>query len=105
MTDLFLDPKVLNYSQDRYELILYTLRWARILKARGSPQPLIELMEKALSDIVEERVTKEEILSNKPPAEPPPSADEAAAVAAVVAGEGAEAADAAKALSADGEDE
>ena len=72
MTDLFLDPKVLNYSADRYELILLTLRWARQLKARGAPEPMIELIEKALKDLVEQRVTKEEILANKAVAEVPP---------------------------------
>ena len=82
MTDLFLDPKVLNYRQDRYELILASMRWARILKGRGSPQPLAELVEKALSDIVEGRVTFEEVMSNKPAPEPPPPLDEAAAAAA-----------------------
>ena len=76
MTDLFLDPKVLNYSADRYELILLTLRWARQLKARGSPEPMMELIEKALKDLVEQRVTKEEIVANKAVAEVPPRAAE-----------------------------
>src|SRR5882672_3142277 len=65
MYDLFLDPKVLDYSADRYELILYTLRWARTLKGRGSPEPMQELIEKALKDLVEGRITKEEILNTK----------------------------------------
>ena len=65
MYDLFLDPKVLDYSQDRYELILYTLRWARTLKGRGSPEPMQVLIEKSLKDIVEGRITKEEILITK----------------------------------------
>lgn len=33
MADLFLDPKVLNYSGDKYQLILLTLQWAKALKA------------------------------------------------------------------------
>jgi hypothetical protein len=70
MSDLFLDPKVLNYDADRYELILYTLRYARSLKGKGSPEPMQDLIEKALKDIVENRITKEEILSTKPVAAP-----------------------------------
>jgi DNA-directed RNA polymerase subunit K/omega len=70
MYDLFLDPKVLDYSEDRYELILYTLRWARALKGKGSPEPMQDLIEKALKDIVEGRITKEEILSTKTVAAP-----------------------------------
>src|SRR5882762_331323 len=61
MVDLFLDPKVLNYSADRYELILNTLRWARVLKGKGAPEPMQELIEKALKDIVDNKVTPEEI--------------------------------------------
>ena len=37
MEYLFLDPKVLNYSADKYDLILMTLRWARAMKAKGTP--------------------------------------------------------------------
>src|SRR4051812_42065056 len=65
MADLFLDPKVLNYQADRYELINMTLRWARALKAKGSPEPMQDLIEKALKDIVENRITKEEIMNTK----------------------------------------
>lgn len=65
MADLFLDPRVLNYQDDKYELILYTLRWARSLKAKGSPEPMQALIEQALRDIVDKKVTKEEILANK----------------------------------------
>ena len=71
MADLFLDPKVLDYQSDKYQLILYTLRWARAMKAKGSPDPMPVLIERALRDIVEQKVTKEEILSNKLPVEPP----------------------------------
>jgi hypothetical protein len=70
MYDLFLDPKVLDYSADRYELILYTLRWARVLKGKGSPEPMQALIEKSLKDIVEGRITKEEIMNTKAPAAP-----------------------------------
>jgi hypothetical protein len=65
MVDLFLDPKVLNYSSDRYELILNTLRWARVLKGKGSPEPMQQLIERALKDIVDNKVTKEEIMNAK----------------------------------------
>jgi hypothetical protein len=65
MHDLFLDPKVLDYNADRYELILYTLRWARSMKSKGSPEPMQQLIEKALKDIVENRITKEEIMNTK----------------------------------------
>jgi hypothetical protein len=65
MTDLFLDPKVLNYQEDKYQLILLTMRWARALKAKGSPEPMQTLIEKALRDIVEKKITKEEIMANK----------------------------------------
>ena len=65
MTDLFLDPKVLNYSADKYELILMTLRWARAMKSKGTPEPMPVLVEKALKDIVENRVTIAEIMANK----------------------------------------
>ncbi len=66
MADLFLDPKVLNYDSDRYELILYTLRWARAMKGKGAPEPMQELIERSLKDIVEKRISKEDILSTKP---------------------------------------
>jgi len=85
MVDLFLDPKVLNYSADKYELILMTLRWARAMKAKGTPEPMPVLVEKALKDIVENKVTIEEIMANKVVAEPP--AEEVPAVVSV-AGEG-----------------
>jgi len=85
MVDLFLDPKVLNYSSDRYELILLTLRWARAMKAKGSPEPMPVLVEKALKDIVENKVTAEEIMANKIVVEAP--AVEAPAVVSV-AGDG-----------------
>jgi hypothetical protein len=65
MYDLFLDQKVLDYDADRYELILNTLRWARALKSKGSPEPMQELIEKSLKDIVEKRITKEEIMNTK----------------------------------------
>lgn len=65
MTDLFLDPKVLNYDSDRYELILNTLKWARSLKGKGSPEPMQDLIEKSLKDIVEKRISLEEIQSAK----------------------------------------
>jgi hypothetical protein len=71
MADLFLDPKVLNYQQDKYQLILLTLRWAKTLKAKGSPEPMAALVERALKDIVDGKVTKEEILANQLPVEAP----------------------------------
>ena len=67
MTDLFLDPKVLNFSADRYELILLALRRARQVKAKNAPEPMQELIERALKDIVEGRVTREEIMTQKVP--------------------------------------
>jgi DNA-directed RNA polymerase subunit K/omega len=85
MVDLFLDPKVLNYSSDKYELILMTLRWARAMKAKGTPEPMPVLVERALKDIVENKVTIAEIMANKLVVEPP--AEELPAVVSV-AGEG-----------------
>jgi DNA-directed RNA polymerase subunit K/omega len=85
MVDLFLDPKVLNYSADKYQLILMTLRWARAMKAKGTPEPMPVLVEKALKDIVENKVTIEEIMANKVVVEP--VAEEVPAVVSV-AGEG-----------------
>ena|SRR5258708_5338959 len=70
MTDLFLDPKVLDYSNDRYELILMTLKWARAMKAKGTPDPMPVLVERALRDIVDNKVTIAEIMANKTAAEP-----------------------------------
>jgi len=70
MADLFLDPKVLNYSTDRYQLILMTLKWARAMKAKGTPEPMPVLVERALKDIVDNKVTIEEIMANKTAAEP-----------------------------------
>jgi hypothetical protein len=86
MTDLFLDPKVLNYPHDKYELILLALRWARTLKGRGSPESMSALVEKALRDIVEQRVSKEEILSNKVTTEPVSTEETAAVEAALKTG-------------------
>ena len=85
MVDLFLDPKVLNYSADKYELILMTLRWARAMKAKGTPDPMPVLVERALKDIVENKVTIAEIMANKLVVEPP--VDDVPAVVSV-AGEG-----------------
>lgn len=85
MADLFLDPKVLNYSADKYELILMTLRWARAMKSKGTPEPMPVLVEKALKDIVENRVTIAEIMANKITAEAP--VEDVPAVVSV-AGEG-----------------
>src|SRR5579871_794050 len=85
MADLFLDPKVLNYTSDKYQLILMTLRWARAMKAKGTPEPMPVLVEKALKDIVENKVTIEEIMANKVVAEP--VVEEIPAVVSV-AGEG-----------------
>lgn len=65
MADLFLDPKVLNYSADKYDLILLTLRWARAMKGKGAPEPMPVLVERALKDIVENKITAEEIMANK----------------------------------------
>src|SRR5437660_6560446 len=70
MADLFLEPKVLNYSTDRYQLILMTLKWARALKAKGTPEPMPVLVERALKDIVENRVSMEEVKANKLNTEP-----------------------------------
>ncbi len=70
MAELFLDPKVLNYSADKYELILMTLRWARAMKSKGTPEPMPVLIERALKDIVENKVTIAEIMANKIVAEP-----------------------------------
>ncbi len=70
MTDLFLDPKVLDYREDRYDLILMTLKWARAMKAKGTPEPMPVLIEKALKDIVENKITFEEINANKIVVEP-----------------------------------
>ena len=70
MTDLFLEPKVLDYSADRYQLILMTLKWARAMKAKGTPDPMPVLVERALRDIVDNKVTVEEIEANKTAAEP-----------------------------------
>jgi hypothetical protein len=85
MTELFLDPKVLNYSTDRYELILMTLKWARAMKAKGTPEPMPVLVEKALKDIVENRVTIAEIMANKTVVEP---VEEEVPAIVSVAGEG-----------------
>jgi len=85
MADLFLDPKVLNYSADRYQLILMTLKWARAMKAKGTPEPMPVLVERALKDIVENKVTIEEIMANKTVVEP--VAEEIPAIVSV-AGEG-----------------
>ena len=101
MTDLFLDPKVLDYHGDRYQLILYTMRWARALKAKGSAETMPVLIEKALKDIVEGRVTPQEILANKVITEAPK--DEVPAVVSV-ADEGESEAKAAAVLADDEEE-
>ena len=102
MADLFLDPKVLNYGGDKYQLILLTLRWARALKARSSPDPMPVLVERALRDIVEQKVSPEEILANKAPVEAP--VEETPAVVSV-AGEGKADLEGDLVLAPDGEDE
>jgi len=67
--DLFLHPKVLDYQGDKYELIRLSMRWARTLKARGTPEPLQSIVDRTLVDIVEGRVTAEEILAVPAPVE------------------------------------
>lgn len=101
MDYLFLDPKVLNYSADRYQLILYTMRWARAMKSKGSPDPMPVLIERALKDIVEGRVTPEEIMANK--IVETPKASEPAVIS--VAGEGAAEAKTAALVIEDGDEE
>ncbi len=81
MSDLFLESKVLNYAEDKYQLILLTLRWAKALKAKGSPEPMPALIEQALRDIVDKKITKEEILANKLP--PPPPVEESPSIISV----------------------
>lgn len=88
MTDVFLEPRVLNYTGDKYELILLSLRWGRAQKAKGTPEPLQSLVEKALRDIVEGRVTKEEILSAHAPIPQPVEDDLPTAVSVVDDGPG-----------------
>jgi hypothetical protein len=89
MSDLFLDPKVLNYPHDKYQLILMTLRWAKTLKAKGSPEPMAALVERALKDIVDGKVTKEEIMAIKLP-EPPPVEESPSVVSVAEEGPGKE---------------
>jgi len=67
MVDLFLQPKVLDYTGDKYELIRLTMRWARTLKARGTAEPMQSLIEKALSDIIDGKITSEEIMATPAP--------------------------------------
>jgi len=86
MADLFLDPKVLDFQGDRYQLILYTMRWARALKSKGSPEPMPALIERALREIVEGKISTEEIMANKVAA--PAPVEEVPAVVSV-ADEGA----------------
>ena len=103
MADLFLDPKVLNYSGDKYLLIVCVLRWARAMKAKGTPETMPVLIEKALRDLLDGKVTQEEVMSNQTAA-PPAAAGEAAAV--VVPPEEAISAELRAAVQADdGEDE
>ena len=80
--NLFLEPKVLDFAGDKYELILLTLRWAKTLKAKGSPEPMQFLVEKALSDIIDKKVTKDEIMAIKLP-EPAPEAEPASILSVV----------------------
>jgi len=58
-----------------------TLRWAKALKGKGSPEPMAALIERALRDLVENKVTKEEIMASKLPVAPP--AEEAPSVISV----------------------
>jgi len=70
MADLFLHPKVLDYKGDKYELIRLTMRWARTLKSRGTPEPMQSLIEKSLSDLVDNKITAAEILAAPVPEAP-----------------------------------
>jgi DNA-directed RNA polymerase subunit K/omega len=89
MTELFLDPKVMNYQGDKYELINLTLRWAKTLKAKGSPEPMAALVDRALKEIVENKVTKEEIMAIKLP-EPAPAEETPSIVSVAEEGPGKE---------------
>jgi len=67
MSSLFVSPKVLNFSGDRYELINLTLKWAKVLKSRGTPTPMAQLIEESLVGILDGKISKEEILAQKTP--------------------------------------
>ena len=69
MSDLFIHPHVQDFTGDKYELINLTMRWAKTLKSRGSAEPMQTLIEKALMDLVEKRITAEEILAVPAPVE------------------------------------
>lgn len=67
MSDLYQMPKVLDFKGDKYELIRLTMRWARTLKARGTPEPMQSLINKALSDLLDGKITSEEIMATPAP--------------------------------------
>lgn len=53
---------VLDATQNKYQLILQTIRWAKELRAReGIPTSLVKLLDRALEDILTGRVTPEAI--------------------------------------------
>ncbi len=89
----FIDPKVLDNTMDRYELVTLTLRWARLLKAKGTPESMLELVDKALKEIVEGKANRDDILSHKvvPPPAPVEPAEAAAAAVLTEEEKGAEA--------------
>lgn len=68
--DMFLHPKVLDYQGDKYELIRLAMRWARTLKARGTPEPLQSLVDKSLIELVEGRLSADEVMAVPAPVEP-----------------------------------
>ena len=65
--DLFIHPHVLDFTGDKYQLITLTMRWAKTLKSRGSSEPMQALIEKSLMDLVEKRITAEEIMATPVP--------------------------------------
>ena len=67
MSDLYQLPKVLDFKGDKYELIRLTMRWARTLKARGTPESMQSLIDRSLNDILDGKITSEEILATPAP--------------------------------------
>ncbi|MBI3292562.1 MAG: DNA-directed RNA polymerase subunit omega [Elusimicrobia bacterium] len=57
-----LEQLILDSTQNKYQLILQTIRWAKELRGReGIPTSLVKLLDRALEDLLTGRVTPETV--------------------------------------------
>ncbi|WP_428898260.1 hypothetical protein Dip518_000451 [Parelusimicrobium proximum] len=63
--DKELDVKIMDYSGDRYDMVVLASMWAKELrkKAEFKDKPTAAVIKAALDDILNDKITKEQILA------------------------------------------